>query len=400
MEFLFQGGTALVQSDNGVSDWREGHLTVLDGRIGAMDAITPRAEEPLTVFDASGLLILPGIIDLHGDAFERQLQPRPAAYFSHDIALADTDRQLVCNGITTAYHGVTYSWEGGLRGRDCAVALIEQIARQRTTAQVDHRLHLRFENHHVHGLQDVIRWVEQGVMGLVSFNDHLANIEAGIEAADKLAMYADRARCPADTFMLRLQAAHACSRLVPQVVETLAATCRLHRIPMASHDDRNAAERERYQALGVTISEFPRSQDALFAAMVLDNRVVMGAPNILLGGSRSGGLTVSDVVKAGMCDILASDYYYPSLLHAPFRLAHDGTCSLAQAWRLVSQNPADAIGLRDRGRIAQGCRADMVLVEPGSGANVRLIATIAAGRLVYCAEPERFVARRPISLAA
>ncbi len=361
---------------------------------------TRRAERQAQIFDASGLLVLPGIIDMHGDAFEHQIQPRPAAFFTYDIALADTDRQLVANGITTACHGATYSWEGGLRGRDSTIALIDHVVQQRTITHVDHRIHLRFENHHVDGVQDVVRWIERGQVDFVGFNDHLPNILAGIRDTNKLALYAERARCTATLFKKRLQHAQANASQVPHAIATLAAACRAHAIPMVSHDDRTADQREYYQALGVGISEFPRTQDALFAAMALDNRVVMGAPNVLLGGSRCGGLATVDVVRSGMCDILASDYYYPSLLHAPFKLAHDRVCSLPDAWQLVSRNPAEAIGLHDRGRIAPDCRADLLLVEAGPGAKVRLVATIAAGKLAYCAEPARFVTQHAYSLAA
>jgi alpha-D-ribose 1-methylphosphonate 5-triphosphate diphosphatase len=138
----------------------------------------------------------------------------------------------------------------------------------------------------------------------------------------------------------------------------------------------------------------------LFAAMALDNQVVMGAPNVLLGGSRCGGLATIDAVRSRMCDMLASDYHYPSLLHAPFRLAHLEACTLAEAWRLVSENPATSLGLGDRGRIAEGYRADLILVETLPAGGVRLIATIAAGRLSYCSELERLAMPHAYSLAA
>ena len=142
------------------------------------------------------------------------------------------------------------------------------------------------------------------------------------------------------------------------------------------------------------------TQDALFAALAFDNRVIMGAPNVLLGGSHRGALATIDAVKSRMCDILVSDYYYPAMLHAPFKLAHEGACTLADAWRMVSEQPAAALGLADRGRIASGRRADLLLVEPGQGGSARLIATFAAGRLAYCAEPARMETRRTYSMAA
>lgn len=401
MQLIIQGGTSLAHEQPGLGCWSEAEIAVLGARISCIGS-SPQSSAPLAEyrFDATGLLVLPGIVDIHGDAFERQIQPRPETVFAYDVALADTDRQLVANGITTACHGVTYSWEGGLRGREAAIALMNQIAMQRGTALVDHRVHLRFENHHVDGLQDVLNWIAEGRIDFLAFNEHLPSISLKALRPEKLHAYAERARCTPETFLQRLGCAQRRETEVQQTINAIAAACTERGIPMASHDDESFDDRERYQDLGAFISEFPRTQDAVYSAMEFDNKVVMGAPNVLLGGSHCGGLRAADAVKSGMCDILASDYYYPSLLHAPFKLAHLGVCSLENAWRLVSSNPAQVLGFADRGRIATGCRADLILVEPAEHGNVRLIGTIAAGKLAYCAEPERLITNHIYSVAA
>jgi alpha-D-ribose 1-methylphosphonate 5-triphosphate diphosphatase len=394
------GGTSLVRDDEHSTDWSEADIPMSGSRLGKIHPLNIGAQRDSVVFDAGGLLVLPGIVDLHGDAFERQIQPRPGTAFSHELALTDTDRQLVCNGITTACHGLTYSWEGGLRGRAAALALIEQVALQRATAHADHRIHLRFENHHVDGLQDALDWIAQGKVDFLAFNEHLPSIAAKSELPGKLAAYAERARCNGETFLKRLHAAQGRASEVAQAIETLAAACRVRGIPMASHDDETCFDRERYQDLGVDISEFPKTQEALFTAVALDNQVVMGAPNVLLGGSHCGGLSAADAVKSGMCDILTSDYYYPSMMHAAFKLVERDICTLAKAWRLISENPAAVLRLDDRGRIAEGCRADLVLVDAAADGKARLVATIAGGKIVYCAEPHRLLAPHAFSLAA
>lgn len=400
MRFFIHGGTALAQPTDCPADWGPVDVALFGDRIEHVGGAQGNGSADGANFDASGLLILPGIVDLHGDAFERQIQPRPDTVFAHEIALADTDRQLVANGITTACHGLAYSWEGGLRGRDAALRLLDQIAAQRATAHADHRIHLRFENHHIDGLSDALEWIAAGKVDFFAFNQHLPMIIAGCERPEKLAAYAARARCGLDTFKARVALAVSRSAEVAHVIEAIAAACRRHNVPMASHDDETCYDRERFQELGATISEFPVTQDALFTALAMDNLVVMGAPNVLLGGSHRGGLAAIDAVRSSMCDILVSDYYYPALLHAPFKLAHEGACSLADAWSMVSQNPAACLGLHDRGRIADGCRADLLLVEAMQGGRVRLVATIAAGRLAYCADPARMVTRRSYSMAA
>ena len=401
MRFFIEGGISLMPQANDAADWHSADLALYGdsiAQIGPSNTIDGGAAAQ--VFDAGGLLVLPGIVDIHGDAFERQIQPRPETVFAHDIALADTDRQLVANGITTACHGLTYSWEGGLRGRKAAIAMLEQVALQRKTAHADHRIHLRFENHHLEGVADVLDWIAQGRIDFLAFNEHMPAIAAKSARPEKLAAYAERARCDGPAFLARLRSAQSRSADVPKAVERIAAACRQHAVPMASHDDESCYDREHYQQFGVGISEFPRTQDALFTAMALDNLVIMGAPNVLLGGSHCGGLATIDAVRSNMCDILASDYYYPSLLHAPFKLAQQGACSLAEAWRLVAANPATALGLPDRGRLAPGCRADLLLVEALPSQSPRLIATIAGGKLAYCAEPQRLTMRQSFSMAA
>lgn len=399
--FTVRGGTCLLSGDDNAADWNETEIAIggkCIEQVGFHNGVN-RGVQSMSL-DASGLLVLPGIVDIHGDAFERQIQPRPKTVFAHDIALGDTDRQLITNGITTACHGVTYSWEGGLRGGDAALMLMEQIEKHRAMLDADHRIHLRFENHNVGGLQQALEWIAQGRIAFFAFNEHLPSIVEKSKFPEKLGAYAERARCDIDAFRQLLDEAQAYDDDVPQAIEQLAAACRERDIPMASHDDESSYDREHYQQLGVEISEFPRTQDALFTAMALDNRVIMGAPNVLLGGSHCGGLSTAQAVKSGMCDIMASDYYYPSLLHAPFRLAQLGMCTLADAWKLVSENPAAALKLADRGRIEQGRRADLVLVEHCASGSARLVATIAAGKLAYCAEPDRLIRTPAYSMAA
>jgi alpha-D-ribose 1-methylphosphonate 5-triphosphate diphosphatase len=399
MELKIHGGTCLLPEDD-ASEWNEVDIAVLGSQIEYVGTSYQHAnEQRYASLDASGLLVLPGMIDIHGDAFERQIQPRPKTMFPYHVAVADTDAQLISNGITTACHGVTYSWEGGLRGKEAALALMDQIVLRRKTLQADHRIHLRFENHHTEGLADALAWIKEGRIDFLAFNEHLPSIVTKSASPDKLASYAERARCSTDEFRHRIADA---LRHAPEVADTvaqLAAACREHGISMASHDDESQSDREHYQTLGATISEFPRTYNALFASMALNNMVIMGAPNVLLGGSHCGSLSATDSVKSGMCDILASDYYYPSLLHAPFQLAHLEACTLAQAWQLVSANPARALNLVDRGQITEGMRADLIVVEPCPPGGVRLIATIAAGKLAYCAEPERLSHVSAYSLA-
>src|SRR5262245_9827571 len=123
--------------------------------------------------DATGLLVLPGLVDIHGDAFERQMMPRPGVHFSLDIALLESDRQAVSNGITTVFHGVTWSWEPGLRGSENARSLLTAIERLRSELAADTRFHLRHETYNLDAEEEIAGWLAHRRFHLLAFNDHM-----------------------------------------------------------------------------------------------------------------------------------------------------------------------------------------------------------------------------------
>ena len=175
------GGTVLLGSDG----LRQIDLSIQDGRI-AFDAGRNGPN-----FDASGLMILPGIVDLHGDAFERQLQPRPGVDFPTALALQDTEAQLLSNGITTAFHGVTLSWEPGLRSLTAWNALLKALAAGSWTC--DMRVHLRWEAFNLDALETALGDIEAGRVHLLAFNDHTDSILQKLDDPVEGAKYAGRA---------------------------------------------------------------------------------------------------------------------------------------------------------------------------------------------------------------
>lgn len=340
---------------------------------------------------AAGLLLLPGIVDFHGDAFERQLAPRPEVRFPLQMAMHDTDRQLLANGITTAFHGVTCSWEGGLRGTETARSIIEMVAAARDRAAdepaprfgANHRVHLRFENHHVDAADEVAQWLDSGMVDFLAFNDHLPGIHRRLADEGRTGKYAERAGVSAEAFRRIVEQARERSTDVAAVVARLAAEAAQRGVRMASHDDATVEDRNHYQALGCTVSEFPMREAAALRARELGNEVVMGCPNVVRGGSHINGVRAADMVEAGLCTVLASDYFYPAMPAAPFRLAADGVIGLGEAWNLVSRNAARATGLPDRGEIREGLRADMVLVDDSNPKFPRVVATLVGGELKH-----------------
>lgn len=371
-------------------------VTIADGIIAAVggpapDRMTPdRTISGRTmsgrVIDAGGLLLLPGIVDLHGDAFERQLMPRPRVHFPTDVALLDTDRQLVANGITTALHGLTWSWEPGLRGRDAAVRFLETLERLRPTLGCDSHVHLRHEVYNVGAAEEIERWLAAGRIRLLAFNDHLPMFTAKIDQPARLAQYAERAHMTLDAFVALLHEVVDRRALVDPTNRRLAAAARRHGVALASHDDGSPEVRRHFHDLGCGICEFPLNRATAEESRRLGSGVILGAPNVVRGGSHiEGGMRAADMAAAGLADALTSDYYYPALAHAAFRLAREGVMALGDAWALVSANPARLAGFADRGAVAAGQRADLVLVDAAEPSLPRVVATLVAGRTVFAA---------------
>ncbi|HEY1723112.1 MAG TPA: alpha-D-ribose 1-methylphosphonate 5-triphosphate diphosphatase [Magnetospirillaceae bacterium] len=352
-------------------------IAIADGHIDEANGLSAGR-----VIDAQGLLLLPGIVDLHGDAFERQIMPRPGVHFPIDLALIDTDRQLAANGITTAFHGLTWSWEPGLRGREAAFALFDGMERIRPRLLTDTRIHLRHEVYNTGAVDSIVDLITAGRVGLLAFNDHLPMMKRKSNTPQKLVQYAERADLSLDAYIALIDEVAARESMVAPTNDRIAAAARENQIAMASHDDPSPDLRKHFHEMGCALCEFPLNRPTLEAARGFGDAIIMGSPNVVRGGSHTGGLRVADMVKDGLVDILTSDYYYPALLQAPFKLMAEGQCDFATAWSLVSTNPARAVGLHDRGTIATGQRADLILVDDRDPTLPHVVATIAGGRVI------------------
>jgi alpha-D-ribose 1-methylphosphonate 5-triphosphate diphosphatase len=341
--------------------------------------------------DARGLVVLPGIVDLHGDAFERQMMPRPGVDFPVDVALVDSDRQAISNGITTVYHATTWSWEPGLRSADNARGLLEAIESMRPQLAADTRFHLRHETYNLDAEAEIIEWLSEGRIDLFAFNDHMDSTVASLAKPQKRSRMVERTGLSSEAFDKLVE--HVVSRAqdVPASIARLAQAARAAGVRMLSHDDESPAMRQAFRTQGVKIAEFPVNGETAREAASAGDFIVFGAPNVVRGGSHTGWTRASDMIAKGLCSVLASDYYYPAQLLAAFRLAADGVLPLAQAWHLISSAPARAAGLTDRGLLAEGQRADIILVDDKMPLRPRVVAVIAAGRLVHLADAGRML---------
>lgn len=356
---------------------------------GVVSIVEDHEEIPVEchVWDANGALVLPGMIDLHGDAFERQVLPRPGVHFPTDLALLETDRQMLANGITTAFHGITYSWEPGLRGHDNAFELIDSIEKLRPRLGCDTRIHLRWETYNLDAVPHVERLVQDHRIDLLAFNDHIAHISEQLETGgSKVSVYSHRTGLSIDAYLELHSRVVSQADQVPAAIEKLARLAHEQGIVCASHDDETVESRDWFNNLDVTISEFPVNEEVARASQALHDPVILGAPNVVRNGSHCNRLDATTAIARGLCNVLTSDYYYPSMLLSVFLLMERNQMTLQQLWPLVSSNAAQAAALHDRGLLQNGYRADVLLVDDSDFNLPRVKATFVAGKLVYASD--------------
>lgn len=338
---------------------------------------------PLPQVDMSGYLILPGIIDLHGDAFERQVAPRPSARLPLEAALRATDREAATHGITTAWLAQGWSWEGGLRSPDFAEEMMRALDDYRPHALTDLRLQIRCETHMPETRARLVAAIRRHGIDYVVFNNHLdATLQLAETAPHRVAEQAERGDRSVPEYHAALATARAARREVPRHLCALAEVFDTLDLRYGSHDDPDAETREYYRLIGARIAEFPLTVAAAKLARACNDPVLMGAPNVVRGGSQAGNVSALTLVAQGLCDVLVSDYHYPCLARAAWVLVDRGLKTLPEAWEMISKVPAEVMGLADRGTLDHGKRSDFVVVN---AATREIEATVSGGRLSYLA---------------
>lgn len=328
---------------------------------------------PSASIDGQNLLLAPGFVDTHSDGLEKEANPRRTAKFPLDYAIAAFEGRLRSSGVTTAFHGVGYQ-EKPRSGRtiDGAKHLNATIRERQATGRslVDHRVLFRLEARDDQALEPMLQDLEAGLLGevpLISFEDHTPgqgqyrdpsqyeaaispdDLPDGMTAKQFVQKLMDDGQAKLETRNRNL------SRLSP--------LARDGKIRMLAHDPDTADNVRIAHDAGASIAEFPVSIEAAEQARALGMATVMGAPNALRGASHSGNVSARELVTAGLCDVLASDYLPPAMVASVFCLAATRCCSLPTAIGLITSGPAALAGLTDRGEIAPGKRADLVLID-------------------------------------
>ena len=319
-----------------------------------------------TAIDCEGDFLIPGVIDVHTDNLERQVQPRHTARWPSRSALVAHDAQCAAAGVTTVLDALCVGDLGFDRGRlqtyRDGVADLDALAGT-SLLKSEHFLHLRCELPAVDMMDLAEPALDNPRLRMVSLMDHSPGVGQYADL-DRYRALKLREGVPEDVIDRRigeLQQQRAQWRTPNR--RALLARLAGHDVHLASHDDRTEDEIEENFRDGIRISEFPVHMIAARAARARGMEIIAGAPNIVRGGSHSGNVAVAELVRAGVVDALASDYVPASLVEAAFTAGSLTGISLPEAVALVTHRPARMCSLTDRGHIAAGLRADLVRVH-------------------------------------
>jgi alpha-D-ribose 1-methylphosphonate 5-triphosphate diphosphatase len=316
--------------------------------------------------DLDGDYVIPGVVDVHTDNLERQVQPRSLARWPSRSAMVAHDAQCAAAGVTTVLDALCLGDLGFDKERiktfqDGVIDL--DALTEAGLLKSDHFLHLRCEVPATDVLELLDPVADHPLVRMISLMDHSPGVGqyANMDFYRKLRRQGGLDEATVERRIQEMQAQRA--RLRDPNRKALLDRVRGTTIALASHDDRTEEEILENAADGILISEFPVTMEAATAAKRAGMQVIAGAPNIVRGGSHSGNVSAADLVRAGAVDAFASDYVPPSLVEAAFQCAREEEISLPSAVAMVSDHPARMSRLPDRGRLETGLRADMVRVR-------------------------------------
>ncbi|NYT65696.1 alpha-D-ribose 1-methylphosphonate 5-triphosphate diphosphatase [Alcaligenaceae bacterium] len=345
-----------------------GTVVVRDGLISDISSNTCRLPHAQNL---DGDYLMPGFVELHTDNLEKYMNPRPGVDWPPQSAVLAHDAQIVSAGITTVFDALSIGDVNpkGERMRQLPIMLnaISQ-AEQRGETRAEHRLHLRCELSQEKTLDMFHELVEDPLVQLVSVMDHSPGQRQFVKL-EKYRQYYQGKYHFNDQEMEDFIDQHLenSSKYSHPYRMAIVQACQEKGLAIASHDDATEAHARESAELGMSIAEFPTTVAAAELSHNLGLKILMGAPNIVRGGSHSGNVAAHELAQQGVLDILSSDYYPASLLQAARLLSeNDLNHSLAQAVAKISLTPARAAGLDDRGEIRIGLRADLVRVQPTS----------------------------------
>ena len=324
--------------------------------------------------------IAPGIVDLHSDAIEKEIEPRPGADFPVELAVTELDKKLSMAGVTTMFHAIGFE-ENPKKKRSVALA-IEQIEKINEANShhlgVDNLVHARFELSASEAAEPIKKCIDKGYVKLLSLMDHSPG-QGQFKTLESFKNYYG-----AYYDLNEEQVNEVVEKKLnknDKIIDDLINHAKKHNITLLSHDDDSTEKLQGLLDLGVQISEFPLDLEVARYAQKNGIATGMGAPNIVRGGSQSGNISAIDLVKDGCCGYLCSDYHPTSMLQAVYRMNKDAELPLEDGFAMVTSTPAKYANLEDRGEIKEGSLADIIVVDDTHIPKVVL--TLKDGETVY-----------------
>jgi alpha-D-ribose 1-methylphosphonate 5-triphosphate diphosphatase len=352
--------------------------TLVVGADGLIESLQASTTSVKGAIDCEGDYLVPGLVELHTDNLEKYFTPRPGVDWPSRSAVVTHDAQIVAAGITSVFDALALGDIIHGSNRLNNLQHMVDALHQAETDQVhraDHFLHLRCEVSFAGALELFESLVDHPLVKLVSVMDHSPG-QRQFAREDKYREYYQGKYGFSDEQMAAFIARQidASARFSDSYRAAIVEACKARDIPVASHDDATTAHVEESARYGMAVAEFPTTLAAARASHESGLSVLMGAPNIVRGGSHSGNVAAAELARHGVLDILSSDYYPASLLDAAFRLAAmDNDYDLPAAMRTITATPARCAGLADRGDISPGKRADLIWVRADQCPHIRQV---------------------------
>lgn len=348
-----------------------GCVLIKDGKICDIGDGTDNRAKGSTIIDAQGMWLLPGIIDIHNDAIEKEIEPRPDAFLPLEIAMFSLENRLFTHGVTSIYHSLSFiNGVSGVRKHGKIISNVEGINRLKKSGLIRHFIHARYEITEKDFCQVLIELMEKGNIQLLSFMDHTPG-QGQYKKIEVFEEYTEKSNNIAREEVKKIvkdRIEKSKDKQILEFMNLVAQKAKQLNIPIASHDDDSPDKVRFMKNKGVTISEFPINIESAQAAVKEGQHVVIGAPNIIRGFSNSGNMRAIDAVQGGSADILCSDYAPASILHAIYILHYKYGIKINEAVKMASVNAAKAVGVdEDLGSIELGKQADLILVREMGG---------------------------------
>jgi alpha-D-ribose 1-methylphosphonate 5-triphosphate diphosphatase len=356
------GNARIVLADRVIE---RGWIAFADSRIAEFG----EGDAPGRSEDTAGDLIMPGLIELHTDHLEAHYVPRPKVFWDPIAAVVSYDGQLATSGITTVLDSLRVWREDGAEevdGRAGVLAAAIGSARDADLLRADHFLHLRCEIPMPSVVEEAKELVGRPDVRLMSLMDHTPGQRQFRDEGKLRDYYRGKGPGKTDTELDALFAQRFAfqKKYAEANMRDIVALAHQYGIPLASHDDTTDENVTNAIRDHVSVAEFPTTMEAARGLHQAGIGILMGAPNVVRGGSHSGNIAAVDLAREGFLDILSSDYIPSSLLMAALQLPQRvPAIDLASAIRTVTKTPAEAVGLADRGEIAVGKRADLIRVH-------------------------------------